>query len=131
MANPAELPKIDWAAYKKQVPVAGMVDTFQKQYESLQIPYPQDNFTKLVDAQEASTKAQISEFVVKSNVKIADLQKQIAVIDALIPYGEMTMEDFRDAHPELALDPINNPTFWPHYEDGQPGQHYKDPSAKH
>lgn len=72
MANPAELPKIDWASYKKQVPVAGMVDTFQKQYESLQIPFPQDNFTKLVDAQAVSTKAQVSEFVVSSNSKIAE-----------------------------------------------------------
>lgn len=35
----------------------------------------------------------------------------------MLPYDQMTMEDFYDAHPELALD-VNNPqTFWPHTED--------------
>lgn len=31
----------------------------------------------------------------------------------------MTMEDFKDAHPEIAIDPINKPTFWPHNEEEQ------------
>lgn len=33
----------------------------------------------------------------------------------------MTMEDFRDAYPELAFDQLNKPTFWPHTPDAQPG----------
>ena len=32
----------------------------------------------------------------------------------------MTMEDYRDAFPEQALDPINRPTFWPHTPEEQP-----------
>lgn len=40
-ALPAALPAIDFAAYNK-VTVPGMVDTFQKQYSALQIPYPSD-----------------------------------------------------------------------------------------
>lgn len=31
----------------------------------------------------------------------------------------MTMEDYRDSFPEEALDPINNPTFWPHTAEEQ------------
>lgn len=33
----------------------------------------------------------------------------------------MTMEDFAEAHPELALDPLNNPTIYPHTPEFQPG----------
>lgn len=29
------------------------------------------------------------------------------------------MEDFKDAYPDIALDTINNPTFWPHDKDEQ------------
>lgn len=52
MANPENPPKIDWEFYKAKVPVPGMVDTFQKKYETLQIPYPQDTVSSLIDAQE-------------------------------------------------------------------------------
>ncbi len=31
----------------------------------------------------------------------------------------MTMDDFKDAFPELALDPINRPTMWPHTPEEQ------------
>jgi ATP synthase D chain, mitochondrial (ATP5H) len=51
MANPEAAPKIDWSYYKSRVAVAGMVDNFQKQYESLKIPYPADTVTPLVEAQ--------------------------------------------------------------------------------
>ena len=52
IANPEVPPKIDWTYYKAKVPVPGMVDTFQKAYESMQIPYPQDTATPLIDAQD-------------------------------------------------------------------------------
>lgn len=45
----------------------------------------------------------------------------MAHISSLIPYDQMTMEDFRDAYPEDAIDPINRPTFWPHSPDEQLG----------
>lgn len=31
------------------------------------------------------------------------------------------MEDYKDAFPEEALDPINKPTFWPHAPEDQIG----------
>lgn len=33
----------------------------------------------------------------------------------------MTLEDFKDAHPDLALDPLNRPTIFPHFPEYQPG----------
>ena len=39
---PGELPKIDFTVYKSRVAVSGMVDTFEKSYAGLQIPYPSD-----------------------------------------------------------------------------------------
>lgn len=49
---PENVPKIDWAHYKKQIPVAGMVDNFQKEYESLKVAYPADKYTSIVEEQE-------------------------------------------------------------------------------
>lgn len=71
MANPAEPPKINWATYKQIVPVAGMVDNFQKQYEALKIPYPNDTLTAQVEAQWAEIKKAIEAFIRESNANIA------------------------------------------------------------
>ncbi|KAG6459595.1 ATP synthase subunit d, mitochondrial [Manduca sexta] len=127
LANPPEPPKINWSLYKQTVPVAGMVDNFQKQYEALKIPYPADTLTAQVEAQWNEIKKAIDAFIKDSNANIASYQKQIEETKALLPYDQMTMEDFRDAHPDLALDPINRPTFWPHTPDEQLG--YVDPDA--
>ncbi|CAH0584547.1 unnamed protein product [Chrysodeixis includens] len=125
LANPPEPPKINWAVYKNAVPVAGMVDNFQKQYEALKVPYPADTQSAQVEAQWAEVKKAIDSFVQESNTNIANYQKQISEVKALLPYDQMTMEDYRDSFPENALDPINKPTFWPHTEDEQLG--YVDP----
>ncbi|KAJ0178065.1 hypothetical protein K1T71_005888 [Dendrolimus kikuchii] len=125
LANPPEPPKINWAQYKQVVPIPGMVDTFQKQYEGLKIPYPADTQTAKVEAQWAEIKKSIEAFINSSNANIASYQNEINSTKALLPYDQMTMEDFRDAYPDQALDPINKPTFWPHTPDEQIG--YEDP----
>ncbi|RZC34870.1 ATP synthase subunit d, mitochondrial [Asbolus verrucosus] len=121
LANPEKLPEIDWTFYKSRVPVAGMVDNFQKQYAALNIPYPPDTVSPQVDSLEKEIKSDIEKFKKESNVRIADYKKQLAHIASLLPYDQMTMEDFRDAFPEQALDPINRPTFWPHDPEEQIG----------
>lgn len=107
-------PKIDWAKYKQSVPVAGMVDNFQKHYESLTVPYPADNVSAQVEQQRAQVLKDIEEFKNASNTRIAQQQKELAHLQSLLPYDQMTMEDFADSFPDKALDPINKPTFWPH-----------------
>lgn len=114
LANPENPPKIDWAAYKKSVPIAGMVENFQKQYEALKIPFPADNVTPQVEQQKVQVAKEIEEFKKASSNRIAALEKEIAHLNSVLPYAQMTMEDFADAFPDQAIDPINKPTFWPH-----------------
>lgn len=71
LANPEQPPKIDWALYKDKVPVSGMVANFQKQYEALKIPYPEDQQSSQVEAQWQEVKKEIEKFVQSSNEKIA------------------------------------------------------------
>lgn len=124
-ANPAQSPKIDWAQYKGRVATAGIVDSFQKAYEALKIPYPQDTVSGQVDQLRTQSQQAIAEFAKESAARIATHESEITRLKGLLPYNQMTLEDFYDAHPELALDPLKNPTFWPHDEESQPG--YVDP----
>lgn len=91
-----------------------MVDAFQKQYEALKVPYPADTVSAQVDAQRSQVDKDIKDFIATSNARIAELEKQIQHLKSMLPFEQMTMEDFKDAYPEQAIDPINNPTFWPH-----------------
>lgn len=72
LANPPEPPKINWSVYKNAVPVPGMVDTFQKQYEALKVPYPADTQTAQVEAQWAEVKKAIDAFIQSSNANITE-----------------------------------------------------------
>lgn len=119
VANPENPPKIDWSYYKNKVPIAGMVDNFQKQYESLSVPYPADTISASIEAQRGAMVQEIEKFKKESAARIAQAEKDIAHLKSLIPFGQMTMEDFAEAYPDQAFDPINKPTFWPHDEAEQ------------
>lgn len=129
MANPEKAPAIDWTVYKKNVAVAGMVDTFQKQYEALKVPYPADTYSSAVDAQTKEVEADTQKFVSDSNARIEGHKQELAHLASLLPFSQMTMEDYRDAYPDMALDPINKPTFWPHTPEEQPGM--EPPKEEH
>ncbi|KAJ6635352.1 ATP synthase subunit d, mitochondrial [Pseudolycoriella hygida] len=130
-ANPESAPKIDWAYYKSRIAVPGLVDTFQKNYESIKIPYPPDNLTSQVVAQEGQLKIEIQQFKAASNARIAEIEKSIKHLQSLLPFEEMTLEDYRDAFPDQALDPINRPTFWPHNPEEQLDYYKDDDKAGH
>ena len=127
--NPETAPKLDWAFYKARVPIAGMVDKFQKEYEAIKIPFPADTVSSQIDAQASEVKKEVEEFKVSSEARIAEYKSQIAHLQSLLPYESMTMEDFADAHPEIAIDPINKPTFWPHNPEEQVGYHDENAPA--
>lgn len=91
-----------------------MVDNFQKHYESLTVPYPADNFSAQVEQQKAQVLKEIEDFKNASKERIATTEKELAHLNSLLPFGQMTMEDFADSYPDQALDPLNKPTFWPH-----------------
>ena len=52
---------------------------------------------------------------------------QLSKIDSLPKPEEMTMEMYAYYFPDLALDPVKRPTFWPHIPSMQPG--HKDNHA--
>lgn len=52
LANPESAPKIDFSSYKSKIPIPGLVDSLQKQYEAFKVPYPADKLTSEVNAQE-------------------------------------------------------------------------------
>lgn len=130
MANPEAPPAIDWAYYKSRVAVAGLVDNFQKQYDALKVPYPADNYSSKVDAQRQQVQSEINSFVSESKARIGGFQKDVSHLQSLLPYDQMTMEDYRDSFPEEALDPINKPTYWPHTADEQEGYKQDDPAQQ-
>ncbi|XP_066991399.1 ATP synthase subunit d, mitochondrial [Anabrus simplex] len=131
MANPEVPPKIDWEYYKSRIAVKGMVEDFQKQYDALKIPYPADKVTPEIEAQEKQTAKEIADFIKESNLRIANFEAEVKKLRSLIPFEQMTMEDFRDAFPDQALDPINRPTFWPHTPEEQLGYEKDKEQAAH
>lgn len=125
-ANPEAPPAINWSHYEKHIAIPGLVQAFKGQYEGTKIAYPADNYTKQVDAQEAEVKKEIEQFVQTSEARIAAYKKEIDHLKSLLPFDQMTLEDFRDAFPDQALDAINKPTFWPHNPEEQVEEEKKD-----
>ncbi|XP_032685043.1 ATP synthase subunit d, mitochondrial-like [Odontomachus brunneus] len=119
-AYPETIPKIDWAFYKKNIAMPALVDKFQKEYEAFSVPYPADKYTSVIEDEEKRILVEIENFIKKTNEKIGIANKDIEKIKSMLPFSEMTMEDFRDAYPKYALDPINRPTIWPHTPEFQP-----------
>lgn len=59
-------------------------------------------------------------------------KKQLAYLASLIPYDQMTMEDYKEAYPEDSIDPISKPSFWPHNPEEQLGYKSKEqPASSH
>ncbi|CAB3245830.1 unnamed protein product [Arctia plantaginis] len=127
-ANPPTLPKINWDEFKKGIPDAALVDKFMSEYNSLKVPYPADTLSAEVDKQWKALQPEIKKYCDDIQAIIMKSKKELKRIHALPKFNEMTMEMYYDMFPDLALDPVNRPTFWPHVPDEQLG--YKDPTAK-
>lgn len=118
LANPEQPPKIDWSFYKTHVGIPGLVETFQKSYEALKVPYPQDNLTPTVENRRKEIQQEIAQIKKESAERIAETQKELERIKNLLPYSQMTLEDYLDANPGT-FDMVKKPTFWPHTPEEQ------------
>merc|ERR1711976_506471 len=116
-ALPAELPKLDFATYKERINVPGMVDEFQKKYEGLSIPYPQDTLAAKIDRQAQEEKDRYEKFVSESKTRISGINTELAKWQAMMPVEDMNLEEALEAVPHMVIDVKNNPTFWPHDRD--------------
>lgn len=68
----------------------------------------------------------MEEFIEEVDKAIGQSQREIERIKSLLPFSEMTMEDFKDMYPELAFN-RDKPTAWPHTPEAQPEE---DPEEK-
>ncbi|KAL2724496.1 hypothetical protein V1478_009009 [Vespula squamosa] len=114
MANPESSPQLNWDYYRKNVTIPGLVEKFRKEYEALTVPYPADKYTSLIDSEEKQMLVDIEEYRKKSEREIEDINTAISSLKAIMPYAEMTMEEFVEYHPECNCGTVNNPSIWPH-----------------
>ena len=49
LSLPEKPEPIDWDRYRKLISTPGLVDSYQKQYESLTVPYPKDVDTPIIE----------------------------------------------------------------------------------
>ncbi|CAL7941471.1 unnamed protein product [Xylocopa violacea] len=146
MANPETAPQIDWAYYRKTITIPGLVDKFQKEYEALSIPYPKDKYTAAIDIEQQETvfcfplyffnilylkfvctnnvvvlllqDKMIAEFIQQSDDYLVEVNASLSKIKNMIPFAEMTMDDYTEAFPTGFLR-TDKDTTWPHTDDTQ------------
>ncbi|XP_061778752.1 ATP synthase subunit d, mitochondrial [Nerophis lumbriciformis] len=110
---PESPPAIDWSYYRSAVAKAGLVDEFEKKFKAMQISAPIDTESSAIDAQEAKANIDATAHVESSKARVVELEKQLAKFTNMIPFDQMTVDDYTDTFPETKLDMVKYP-YWPH-----------------
>lgn len=111
--------EIDWSYYKSKVVNKDVVAKLEAAYKAVQVPYPKDTQSHLIDEQEKKAKADYELFVQISNDKIKQAEELAEKFRVMIPYPEMSCEDFALTFPEWVFSRAD-PSVAPHLER-QPG----------
>ncbi|XP_043084151.1 ATP synthase subunit d, mitochondrial [Puntigrus tetrazona] len=116
-AKLASLPEkpatIDWSHYRSAVAKAGMVDEFEKKFTALTVPEPVDTQTAKIDAQEQEASKSAAAYLESSKARIAEYEKELEKFRNMIPFDQMTIEDYNNTFPETKLDKAKYP-YWPY-----------------
>ncbi|SPP73454.1 titin [Drosophila guanche] len=136
---PDAMPKIDWDYYRKNVrpEFVSWVKQFEQKYDKLDTLFVNRHamistrrYYEEVNKETEEICEKIREYKEESDKRIKALNEQLDILKAMMPYQDMTMEQFCQHRPHLAPDFINKPTFWPHTpEEQMPGP--SDPTALH
>ncbi|XP_062976331.1 ATP synthase subunit d, mitochondrial [Elgaria multicarinata webbii] len=110
---PETPPAIDWAFYKTAVAKVGMVDEFEKKFKALKIAEPVDTQSAKINVQEQEADKSAAAFIQASKARIVEHEKELQKLRNMIPFEQMTLEDYHEAFPETRLDKEKYP-FWPH-----------------
>jgi len=119
---PENLPQIDFAQYSSRLGGAAFVSEFEKAYKALQVPYPKDksNLKGKVDAEEKDSQVATAKRIATARKEIEDSKAMLAKIDSVPGPDVMTHEMYADYFPDVARNPWDRPTFWPHTKAYQP-----------
>ena len=104
---PADLPKVDFAALKKAMPAhASLIDSLQKQYEAIKIPYGDvpAEYAKEVDAWAEFNKERISLHELKVADGIKEAEKVEAKWSAAPPVEHFDRQHFVEYFPQHFYD---------------------------
>ncbi|KAL5019258.1 hypothetical protein ScPMuIL_004980 [Solemya velum] len=120
---PENLPKIDFSFYRSRLANTSMVDQFEKSYGSVTVAYPADKEKMLakIENDENQASKETEQYVKELKANIQEANNMIAKIDSLPKPEDMNMEMHSYYFPQVALDPVNKPTLWPHTPNMQPG----------
>lgn len=61
----------------------------------------------------------VAKFLEESKQRIIQYDSEAARLKSLLPFDQMTMEDFAEAYPDQALT-TDKPSIWPHSPEDQP-----------
>jgi hypothetical protein len=115
LSYPEKPAEIDWTQYKNNIADKDVVSKLEAAYKSVQVPYPKDTQSQLIDEQEKQANAEYKVFVEISNDKIKQAEELAHKFRVMIPYGQMLEEDFALTFPDWVYS-RKNPSLPPHPE---------------
>ncbi|GBN46841.1 ATP synthase subunit d, mitochondrial [Araneus ventricosus] len=127
MSYPEKSPSIDFQMYRSRLPNPAMVDEFEKQFNAVKIPYPADKLTPLIDEQEKKVDGDLKIMKEICDLNCQYYNKKLQWWKDMMPFDQMTMDDFKDYFPDPKLDVYETPSFWPHTEPARPVFPYLEP----
>eukprot|EP01135_Chromosphaera_perkinsii_P005583 Nk52_evm2s354 gene=Nk52_evmTU2s354 len=96
---PDKKPEINWAYFKSVISAPGIVERYQKEFDSLNVPKPENKALANIEKNEAEFKKQGEQARENTMKMIADLEAKLNAIHAERPLDELTVDEVLAANP--------------------------------